>query len=338
MIQELLSNLAKDTTHKGFVVECPELRLWPTLPPAAAIATARSFDDLEDVSNKFVLLRETQTHTMHTVATVLDRDLHVDSKRTRKSKRTVPQAGVAASNKPHQLPMPPPPPPPPRVTVMNTHTFLRCILEVTDPSLQLLSPEDAEKCLHTFLQRASSLLIRDRQNIASTYVTFLKNRNRGSASTVTVTIDDVLESLRDPDAALSDEGLHDAAIMMLSSLLRVTVVVSLGSLSDGRAPSTFCPNPSIPSSQTDAAVLIVWDPEKKRHSICGAVANLQAVRNKLMQMEGQSIIRDTSKLHKMTVEELQSVAARVAMLTPKQHFPTKTTIVDALSAIIAGNF
>jgi hypothetical protein len=206
-----------------------------------------------------------------------------------------------------------------------THTFLKCILEITDPSFQLLSPEDADKCLRTFLQRASSLLTRDRQNIASAYVTLLKNRRRGSSA---VTIEDVLESLRDPDAALSDEGLHDAAIMMLSTLLRITVVVAS---TDDRPPVAFGPN----SSPMDPAVLIVWDPNKKSHAICEGVANVQAVRNKLLEGRSslRSLLRDASKLKKMSVEELQSVAARVALSTPKQHFPTKSTIVDALLAI-----
>lgn len=322
-----LSNLARDTSHKGVVVECPELRLWPTLPPAAASLTAKSFDDLDDLSAKFGRMRD-HSSVMHTAAT---EGTVRSERRNTKNKRAMHQPGVAstgsatheANHQTHQTHSTHPP------SAMETHTFLKCILEVTDPSFQLLSQEDAEKCLSVFMQRASSMLTLDRQNIASTYVSLFKSRRRKALE---VTVDDVLESLRDPDAALSDEGLHDAVIMMLSNLLRVHVVVASQCVE--RLPAAFGP---MPSSPTDPAVLIMWDPDRKSHSLhdCGGIANLQAVRNKLL--EGQTnvsaLLGDAGKLNKMTVDELQTLATRVALSTPKQYFPTKSTIVDALLAI-----
>ena len=318
IINPLLLRLASDTSHKGVSVECPELRIAPTLPPQAAVSAARSFADLDSVSEKFGRFRENHTNAMHTTVVMETQPSRKEDNHRNRTKVAVDQVGVAYSRAPRLPPLADS-----VQTHMQTHTFLKCILEITDSSFRILSPEDSSKCLFAFLQRAESLLSRDRQGVAASYVALAKNRG------VTVEVQDVVDSLRDPKAALSDKGLHDAAIVMLAQILRVVLVVR----SQGGFVSVV-PNPSIPYASTEHAVLLGWREAQYAIEECEG-PTIADVRSRIFDANPELLksIRDATKLKKMSVDEVRSLAAKVAFNAPKAHFPTKAKIVEALLAI-----
>lgn len=331
-INPLLLRLARDTSHKGVTVECPELRISPTLPPQAAMSAAKSFADLDSVSEKFGKLRENHTSVMHTMVEDQARGIHRGTAKNKRTKNVVPQVGVASAiasaiASASVSAIASPPEESQACALFRTHTFLRCILEITDPSFRILSLEDSAKCLSMFLHRAESLLTRDRHGIATSYVSLAKNRG------VVVSVQDVVESLRDPNAALSDEGLHDAAVVMMAQILRVTLVMrtTAGFIS-------FYPNPSNHYSSTDHAVLIGWNESEKEYAIEDSGGpTIGDIRSRIFESSPDllRILKDPSKLKRMSADELRSIATRAVVNVAKSHFATKAKIVEEIMRLEA---
>ena len=297
-INLLLLRLARDTSHRGVQVECPELCICSSLPPVVAISAAKSFAELDSVSDMFGQIRENHTNAMHTTASVLNQP------KKRPGKKTVVGDVPAAIER-----------------LTKTHTFLRCILEIADPSFCILSFEDSEKCLAAFLQRSESLLTRDRQGIATAYVATAKNRG------VTIAVQDVVDSLRDPTAALSDKGLNDAAVLMMAQILRVTIVMKCNS---SKGFVSFYPNPGLKYEASDHAVLIGWNDVESTHIIEDS-SRIVDVRSRIFEASPELLLTMTAtKLKKMTIDELRALASKVVINTPRAHFPTKATIIEAV--------
>ena len=332
------------------------------MPPEAAMAAASSFVDLDAVSETFGRFREAHGRTMHSAASAAppppfaggrgrgaggmmgggrggpaaDVRNGKQQQQHQHQQRQVPshQLGVAADTRG-------------RTAVVadvagaredataNTdadadassyagghfsYTFARSLLAVADPSSQLLSASDARRCLDAFLASAASALVRERTQVAAAY--------RIAVRLPPAADERILESLRDPEAALSDAGLNDAAVLMLASTLRVAIVVRPRApipMHAGGAPALCCVFP--PSAGPgDPAVLVAWKDqtdETPEGAAAGAYqlvdcggATLADVRRRLVAEGGAALaasLRETA-MKRLSAPALVELAARVAVM------------------------
>ena len=228
-MERALRHLVQDLCPTA-AAACPDLRIGPSLPPLSLATSARDFDDLDSIERTFFEFRDATRSTLHSSAA--QRPLQQQQQHSRRA----PQRGNH-----HQQPQIAPSSP-----LLEDMSFARCLVMLADPSVPLLSPADAERCLAGFVERATSQLAREADAVARAYA---EHGGGGKKA-------DVLESLSDPVACLSDSGLNDAAVLHLARTLRVALVVRRGGA--GSACVVFPPRAPEPARPSDAAALIDW--------------------------------------------------------------------------------
>ena len=287
---KLLARLASEVCPKAAAAASSkgpplDLRIGPSLPPQAAMAAARSFDDLDNVAATFDGFRVAHRTAMHGAAGDCAAAAATKSGR-RVADRAVAAAGSGETSVVLRYP--------------EGFSFAYCMLQVADASTPMLSAADSSRCVSAFVERASAVLERDRTTVAAEYRAAIGPR----APSATAAAD----SLRDPVDALSDARLNDAAVLSIGQLLRVVIVVRR----PGRIttlPPTAAPN--------EAAVLVEWDSGSRRFavaSIAGA-GTLRDVQAHLVSTDAgvrSAIELGAAALAKRPLAEVKELAERCA--------------------------
>ena len=189
--------------------------------------------------------------------------------------------------------------------------MMSAMLRVVDPSVTLLAPSDASRCLHRFLGNAASSISRDPAGVAASY-----REAFGKLVTTTASTEDVLMALSDPWSSLRDDDACDAAILHVCTQVGVTLVLQ----KDGACGvcKLFPPR----AGADDAAVVVTYssDGYELRHEraplstirrwLCAEVMSLSsdaaAVRKTL-----DAVGRDNCKTTRLA--ELEALAERLAV-------------------------
>lgn len=302
----LLRKLVNDVSSSSHET-APDLRLGPTLPHASLMAASRDFDDLGRVGEAFESFRATHRSTLHSSSaasadaptTLKARKLHQE--RIAQRVATARPSADAAS---------------PWTTGMS---FARCLLTLADPTSQLLSPHDADRCLGAFVERATAGLARDAEAVAKAYAETQQPSIKAAA---------VVETLADPLSCLTDLGLNDAAVLHMARLLRVTLVVRRG------PPGTPCVLFAA-SAQPNAAALIRWDEAAGAYFGCDR-GTLEGVQTELMVTEDGGALRaridQSAPFERRKVAELKELCECAAIVVAGTK-PTKAAYAEALSRV-----
>jgi hypothetical protein len=237
--EKLLARLVSEVCPKPKKGGCSgypqlDLRLGPTLPPPAAVAAARSFDDLDNIAATFDGFRVAHRTALHGAAG----DCASGPAGRRMADRAVAVGGSGLQGGAAVLRYP------------EGFSFSYCLLQVADPSTPMLSAADSTRCVSAFIERAAAVLERDRAAVVAEYRAALGPRAPSASAAA--------ESLRDPVDALSDAGLNDAAVLSVGQLLRVAVIV--------RRPGRITALPPN-AAPNEAAVLIEWDAGSRRFAV-----------------------------------------------------------------------
>ena len=200
----------------------------------------------------------------------------------------------------------------------RTWSLMYALLNVADPSTDLLTAAERDKCTLAFVERATWSISNDLAGVASAY--------RAAVGPRSAQLADVLDSLRDLEAALSDEGANDAALLHIGGLLGAALVIRRG---DGDGCVVLPPG----AASNDPAILVAWSAAARGYELRSHGREpLFALRARLCREAGI-----TAPPAGATLEELQRLAERVAV----QHLPgggraTKGRLAGALAEAAAG--
>jgi hypothetical protein len=161
-----------------------------TLPPAAVISNARSFDGVLDVAERFRAIREQiQRGTLIAHAT-----------------------GGARRNS---------------TSVDNDSTFITCLLHVMEPMSRLMAPEDMRRLQTRFVEKERASIVQCAHSVALEYHAGvgLGRQKAENAPTVDAVRDSII---RDPVRAFTDDGLNHAVVYYLTRRMDVAVVMRPG--------------------------------------------------------------------------------------------------------------
>jgi hypothetical protein len=312
----------------------PDLRIGPTLPPASSIATARHFGDLDDIGRAFDEFRVTHRSSLHSssVASSASTASAGTLKARRQQHDRVAQHVVAATNR-----------------AAAEHggrgidcgdyddafagmTFVRCLLALADPTSQLLTAADAERCLAAFIERATTSIAREAEGAVKSFVDLYGGTSQAFA--------DAVESLADPLTCLTDAGLNDVALLHMARMLRLTLVVRRGA--PGTACVVFPANPSTRArpAGADPAALICWDDVRDGFAFAASpIACMADVQSALMREDGGALdfrLRALVPFEKQKVATLLYAAACAAIAVGGKPRPTKATYAEALAQLLVG--
>lgn len=166
----------------------PEVCLGWTLPPAAVIANAQSFDGVMDVAERFHKIREqNQRGTMVARATT--------------GHKLMTSASASA----------------------DPFTFVTCLLNVTHPMSRLMSAEDMRRLQTKFIETERSTVVQCAHSVALEYHTHVLKK--AEIPTVDAVRDSIV---RDPTRAFTDEGLNHAVVYYLTQRMEVAIVMRPG--------------------------------------------------------------------------------------------------------------
>jgi hypothetical protein len=309
-VHRLLSEVC--STSSASHGAAPDLRLTPLLPPPAAVAVARSFDDLDNLAEAFEGFRLAHRSSLNACAAIAD-----GRRSAMRAEQMASSSSSAASFHHHAAPES-------NLPYPAGFSFLHCLVQVADPATPLLQPSDASRCVARFLERASATLERDRTRVAADY--------RAALGAHAPPAGELLDSLRDPIHALSDVGLNDAAVLSLARLLRVSVVVRQQGPQGARV-RTFPPT----TAPTDPAILVRWDAPSKRFALdVGVGSTLRDVQRRLAaEDEGARAAAGlgAAELAKRPLPELKALAERCAASTGRGRI-TKAVLAEAIAACL----
>jgi hypothetical protein len=200
----------------------------------------------------------------------------------------------------------------------RTWSLMYALLNVADPSTDLLAAAERDKCTLAFVERATWSISNDLPGVASAY--------RAAVGPRSAQLSEVLDSLRDLETALSDEGANDAALLHIGGLLGAALVIRRG---DGDGCVVLPPG----AASNDPAILVAWSAAARGYELRSHGREpLFALRARLCREAGI-----TAPPAGATLEELQRLAERVAA----QHLPgggraTKGRLAGALAEAAAG--
>lgn len=316
----LLRKLVSDVVPSAAAAETAEdLRLGPTLPHASLIASARDFDDLGRVKDAFESFRATHRSTLHSSsATSADAPTTLKARKLQQDRIANRIANQSKGGTKDPAPW------------ASGMSFARCLLTLADPTSQLLSAEDAERCLAAFVERATASLARDAEAIAKAYVQEKLQVAKAASSSSASAAASVVETLADPLSCLTDAGLNDAAVLHMARLLRVTLVVRKG------PPGTPCvvfpaTGHAQANANAQAAALIRWNPATGAFFGCDR-GTLEGVQSELLRTEDagalQSRLEAMAPFERRKVSELKDVCECAAIVAAGK---TKAAYAEALS-------
>ena len=306
-LMRLASAVCPATSGAHAHAHAQDLCLGPTLPPSAAIGAAASFGDLDDLLRRFESHRVDRRTSMHSASGPL-------RFRTKPGPLGVVESVESEKDKENEKARHP-----------DGLSFAHCMLQVADPSVPLLSAADCSRCVLAFVERAAARLTREAQQVAAEYRAALGTRAPSTA--------EVRESLRDAVAALQDRTLHDAAVLMLSKTLRVTVAVLRDTPSDDAAAcALFPPSASEPDRP---AVLVV-----QRGDVFGLVPDVSRLEDvqrhvayQIRPAVGEALAKFSLRGAKgVTLSALVALASRAAVATVDGRgvAVSKATLVERL--------
>lgn len=302
----------------------PDLRIGPTLPPPSSVASARDFSDLDDIARAFDGFRVEHRSNLHSSSAPVSTATATSTLKSAKQKHERVASHVAACHH-HLKSMPPDDQLQQQQQQWSSGmSFARCLLSLADPTAQLLSPPDFERCLAAFIEKATASVAREAESIAKAF-----------ADQSGCTRASVVESLADPLACLSDDGLNDAAVTHMARTLRVALVVRRGS------PGTPCVVFPAKSEPSDPAALIAWNDREDRFELLDGVAGgrLSDVQAALIREDGGSLgarLRALAPFERHKVAVLQEAASQAAVVLalPGKQRATKAAWSDALTAAL----
>ena len=329
LLRKLVSDVCPATTEVA-----PDLRLGPTLPHASLIAAARDFDDLGDIGKAFEEFRVTHRSNLHSSSAVA-----MDAPTTLRAKKNQHERIVhhVASSRPS-----PPQQPQQHHQLQQQHqqqqqptasswtagmSFVRCLLTLADPTSQLLSASDAERCLAAFIERATASIAREAERAAKAYV---------QTCSPGLKVADVVESLSDPLTTLSDAGLNDAAVLHMARLLRVSLVVRRGAA--GAPCVVFSASDG---GSSGAAAFVRWNDATGKFEIADGAAfsagTLAGVQSGLLSEDGGALL---ARLKTMVPFERHKVAVlrdacECAAVVVGGSRPSKAAYAEALIRLVS---
>ena len=283
------------------------------LPPSQPSLDAAAYARLDNLASDFEGMRDTHTRFMGSAR----RTPHAPHSRRPPCpfpSSSLPAAAAAAAiitdgvdgeKKPSQEDAAAPP------STVTGKTFMYAMLNVVDPMATMLSPDEASRCVDAFVDKAARSIARDVVGVASAYRAAFKSR---------VPLDDVMASLQNPEHALSDQGLNDAVLLRMCTVVGVTVALR----KDG--PGTPCsvyPPLALQDASllTRRAALITWR-DGAGFELQGRVGPLRDVQRLLGRelAELRPELRGAVERDAMKRDELRDVAALLAAA-----FPAKAT-------------
>ena len=324
LLRKLVSDVCPATAEVA-----PDLRLGPTLPHASLIAAARDFEDLGDISKAFEEFRVTHRSNLHSSSAVAS-----DAPTTLRAKKNQHEriAHHVASSRPsppqqqpqqqHQHPLQPT-----ASSWTSGMSFVRCLLTLADPTSQLLSASDAERCLAAFIERATASIAREAERAAKAYV---------QTCSPGLKVADVVESLSDPLTTLSDAGLNDAAVLHMARLLRVSLVVRRGAA--GAPCVVFSASDG---GSSGAAAFVRWNDATGKFEIADGAAfssgTLAGVQSGLLSEDGGALL---ARLKSMVPFERHKVAVlreacECAAVVVGGSRPSKAAYAEALIRLVS---
>jgi hypothetical protein len=268
----------------------PEVCLGWTLPPAAAIASAQSFDGVMDVAERFQKIREQNQR-----GTMLARQ---NQKHNQKQKH----GSLSAS---------------------DPFTFVTCLLNVTHPMSRLMSSEDVRRLQTKFIETERSKVVQCAHSVALEYYTHVLKKAGGvpkSAGWIGPTVDAVRDSIvRDPTRAFTDDGLNHAVVYHLTQHMEVAVVVRPGP--PGSACFTFVPKgkPVGKDAATLPCVLIARESDASQYRIEHEGPRMSDVWAHLRSQPevkasfAFAFAEARDRMDKLTIPEIHPLAAMVGM-------------------------
>ncbi len=268
------------------------------LPPRQS-AAASPFDTLDDLHAAFTTMRDRHARFMG------------KARRGGSSSSMLQPQQQVATGMPRAVPP----------STVTGSTLMYSLLHVVDPTVSLLSPDEAARCTSVFVEKTTRSIARDAVGVASAYRAAFKSKEP---------IVDIVSSLDDAEFALSDDGMNDAALLHVCSLMGVVAVLRRDGV--GQACSLYPPT----VSPIDNAVLITWC--DGGFSLQGGTAPLSVVRSALGREALLSQPHLAAEAAGMSLDALARVACQLAV----QHLPgggraTKARLLEAvLGAISSG--
>jgi hypothetical protein len=217
-------------------------------------------------------------------------------------------------NEPRQKPLPVPVCPDRSQPMGGPWSLMYSLLCVVDPSVGLLTTEEQLCCTATFVERTARSIGCDVRGIAAAYRIAAKPQ---------ATLQLVVESLRDPTAALADETANDAALLHVSALLGAALVLRR---SNGGGCMVLPPD----AAGSDPAILIAWSHVSGGYELITPRREpISSIRRRLCHEAG---ITGPPPCASTTLTELLHLAERVAV----QHLPgggrvTKERVARAIA-------
>ena len=292
---------------------CPlDLRFGPTLSPMQAVSAARSFDDIDDVARAFGGIRAELGRGLSSCSVRPKAETRPQRRQQQQQQQQQQQLRVAGASQRQQQPQQFRAVPgadssssssssdPPLVIDCSRYTFAACLLRLADPTVPLLEPADADRCLAAFVSRAAATLDRDSRDVAAAFSAAHAGK-RGSASAV-------VEHLRRPLLAVSDAGLSDAFVLSMSAALRIGIVVRRGD--PGTPCETFPPD----AAATSPCALVVWTPSGFAISDASA-STLRGVQRRLARelLMVAPPAPTLASVSRMALGQLSDLAARLGV-------------------------
>jgi hypothetical protein len=205
-------------------------------------------------------------------------------------------------------------------------TFMYAMLTVVDPMATMLRPEEASRCVDAFVDKAARNIARDVVGVASAYRAAFKSR---------APLDDVMASLQNPEHALSDQGLNDAVLLRMCTLVGITVVLRKDG--PGSPCAVYPPIQCVPLHDVvplRRGVLITWR-DGAGFELQGKVGPLRDVQRFLGRelTELRPELRGAVERDAMKRDELRDVAALLAAPLPAKA--TKGQIRETVLGILS---
>jgi len=293
-----------DRRANGSETTVHDLRIGPTLPPLGASDMSRSFDDMENIMTTFEGYRIAHQSALTASS--------IGKQRTPAPARQRQQQDPAAEGPPtaaSALPYP------------GGFSFAHCMVQLVDPSASMLSAPEAHRCTAAFVERGAAMLQSERHGVASEF-------RAAMGSSRAPTLASVLDSLRDPVAALSDDGLNDAAIFGVTRRLGVAVVIRRRSA----VPCVACiPASALPEAP---AVLVEWDPQSRRFVVAEEMRCVAGIQRHLAANDAEirsAAANGPQALAKRPLAELHELAGRCAL--HRSSMKTKAGIAEAICSL-----
>ena len=208
-------------------------------------------------------------------------------------------------------------------TIHTEFSFMKALMMGTNPMVSLMSNEQQDRHLQSFIDRFSNLINIHRAKLIN------------DKYTESYIQEDVHTVLRDPVRALSDQGLSDAAISFMAKELSKAVFVAN---QDDRVK--LFPHNGIPLDYTAIAIQYIND-----HYECTInTKSIENVRNQLVRnmpqnsetykiAEGLQMITSKRLVSSKTLEALQDMANKLGV-TVVDHNNKKRTKQDIAERLI----